>query len=234
MAECKCLITTALKATAKSRHALCRALSTMNRTIDDRIEKAAQEIATIVDRLLDLGFVFYHPKRVIRSPDPRVDEHLERIGLGVGPVPYAIAQFWRRIGAVDLTGWHPAWKGCEYPDGLVVLPCSEAVNELDEFLSDREARLAADFPYLIPISPDAYCKEDVSGGMWYNVKCGVSDDPIVHDEPHNIRFLDYLDLAIRWGGFPGLEAAQEHSWPVQEITVGLRVGTQSSIDERRG
>lgn len=194
----------------------------MKELVDQRIERVAISIADIVTRLLDLNFTFYHPDRVLRNPDPNLKQYLARIERDVGRVPYAIARFWERIGAVDLTGRHEEWRGCEYPDGLVVLPISEAIDELDQFAADKQQRLASGLPYLIPIAADALCKENVSGGMWYNVNCPAnSDDPVVNEEPHNISFLNYLDLAIRWGGFPGLENAKHHTWPIDKLTSDM-------------
>lgn len=79
-----------------------------------------------------------------------------------------------------------------------------------------------DFPYVIPISADDYHKEDVSGGMWYNVDCpATADDPFINDERHNITFLTYLTLALQRGGFLGLDRSPHHTWPVQELAVDV-------------
>jgi hypothetical protein len=94
--------------------------------------------------------------------------------------------------------------------------------ELDEFLADKEERLRCDDPYLIPIAPDDYHKEGVSGGMWYNVSVpAVADDPPLNDEWHGTTFVDYLELAVRWAGFPGLFRCPGHSWPVAELVGDL-------------
>lgn len=198
-------------------------LPDMTFSVDERIKRIADVLPIIINRLTDLGFNFYHPERVFPGPEPDVADSIRRIESEIGAVPYAVSHFWRHIGSVDLTGTHDEWYGCEYPDSLVVLPASEAIGELDDFLADREERLAADFPYLIPIAPDNYHKEDVSGGMWYNVNCPATDDnPIVNDERHRATFLDYLDLAIHWGGFPGLDIAENHNWPIDTLSAGLR------------
>ena len=64
-------------------------------------------------------------------------------------------------------------------------------------------------------SPDDVHKDNVSGGMWYNLTVpAVSDDPPLNDEWHNTTFISYLELAVRWGGFPGLERCSEHDWPL--------------------
>jgi hypothetical protein len=181
----------------------------MTSRIDARINRIADALPVIVNRLGDLGFSFYHPERVLPGPEPNTAESIARIESEIGAVPYAVAGFWRQVGSVDLTGTHDEWYGCEYPDSLVVLAASDAIGELDDFLADREERLAAD--------------EDVRGGMWYSVDCPANDDnPIVNDERHKATFLDYLDLAIYWGGFPGLDNADHHNWPIETLSTGLR------------
>jgi hypothetical protein len=105
-----------------------------------------------------------------------------------------------------------------------VYPPSVAIFELDEFLGDREERTRCEFPYLVPIAPDDVHKDNVSGGMWYNLSVpAIADDPPLNDERHRTTFVSYLELAVRWGGFPGLDRCPEHSWPVREILAGPAV-----------
>ena len=54
--------------------------------------------------------------------------------------------------------------------------------------------------------------------MWYNVSVpAVADDPPLNDEWHRTTFVSHLELAVRWGGFPGLERCPEHSWPLRAL-----------------
>jgi hypothetical protein len=100
-----------------------------------------------------------------------------------------------------------------------------AIGELDEFLADREERLRHNFPYLVPIAPDSYHKADVSGGMWYNISVpAVAVDPPLNDEWHGTSFVNYLELAVKWSGFPGLSCCPGHTWPIAELVVGLAEG----------
>lgn len=194
----------------------------MHSSIDAHIDRIAAALPILVARLRHHGYQFANPDQVLPGPEATVKDSIQRIEGEIGTVPYALATFWRRVGSVNLCGSHPEWFGCEYPDPLVVEPASLAVAELDEFIADREERLKADFPYLIPIAPDDYHKEDVSGGMWYNVDCpATADDPIINDERHNVTFLTYLDLALALGGFLGLDQADRHSWPVTELNANL-------------
>jgi hypothetical protein len=60
-------------------------------------------------------------------------------------------------------------------------------------------------PFLLELSPDNLHKANISGGSPYGVELpfpGV--DPIFAYEPHKLPFTDYLRLAFKCGGFPGL------------------------------
>jgi hypothetical protein len=192
----------------------------MNASIDLRLDRIAAALPVLVDRLKRYGYQFARPTAVLPGPEATVEASIQRIESEIGAVPYAVAQFWRTIGSVDLCGSHPEWYGCDYPDPLVIDPASQAVAELQEFLDDREERMRYDFPYVIPISADDYHKEDVSGGMWYNVDCpATADDPVIRDERHNLPFLDYLELALKIGGFLGLDKCSYHNWPIQQLAI---------------
>ena len=192
--------------------------------LEDRIISAGRRLERIAKRLREMGYRFDHPSAVFPGPEPGTDSAIERIEREVGPLPLAIKIFWRRVGSIDFTGAHPKWKGCEYPDPIVVFP-SYAGDELDEFLEDREERLRCNFPYQVPIAPDAKHKANVSGGMWYNLRVpAAADDPPLNDEPHRTTFVNYLELAARWAGFPGLEKCRDHNWPLAQIRQAFDAG----------
>jgi hypothetical protein len=172
----------------------------------------------LVRRLTERGFQFQRPGQVLPGPEGSAPQAIARIEREVGVVPLALKLFWLEVGSIDLCGYHPAWKGCEYPDPLQVYPPSIAIKELDEFLSDRDERLRCDFPYCVPIAPDFKHKAGVSGGMWYSVTIpAVADDPPLSDEWRRTTFVGYLEAALQWAGFPGLLRCPGHSWPVAEL-----------------
>jgi hypothetical protein len=190
--------------------------------LEQRMEAIGEKIRTLASRLGECGFRFRSPEEVLPGPEPGTMEAIARIEREAGELPLALKLFWERIGSVNFCGSHPDWEGAEYPDPLFVFPPSVAIDELDQFLSDREERLRHSFPYLVPIAPDDYHKEDVSGGMWYNVSVpAVADDPQLHDEWHNTTFVGYLVIAILWAGFPGLARYPGHNWPIEELARGL-------------
>jgi hypothetical protein len=189
-------------------------------SLESRIEHVRAVLLQLTASLRRLGYQFDRADRVMPGPEPQTPEAVARIEREVGPVPAALTLFWKRIGSVDFSGHHPSWSGCEYPDPLIVYPPSVAIAELDEFLSDREEREKSNFPYCIPIAPDALHKADVSGGMWLNIDVPASaDDPSLNESPDDMTFLAYLEFALEWGGFPGLRGSTGHTWPMNQITA---------------
>ena len=187
-----------------------------------RIEAIGEKIHTLASRLGECGFQFRSADAVLPGPEAGTTEAIARIEREAGELPLALKLFWEHIGSVDFCGSHPDWEGAVYPDPLVVFPPSTAIDELDQFLSDREERLRHSFPYLVPIAPDDYDKEDVSGGMWYDVSVpAVADDPPLNDEWHETTFIGYLVVAILWAGFPGVARYPGHTWPIDRLTRGL-------------
>ena len=190
-----------------------------------RIIRVGGQIATIAHRLPALGYQFGDPSAAFPGPESGTDEAIERIEREIGTLPLAIKLFWRLVGSVNFMGRHGErtqveypWDACDSPDPLVVYPPSAAIAELDEFLSDHEGRMRYNYSYLVPIAPDYLHKDNCSGGMWYNLSVpAVADDPPLNDEWHKTTFVSYLELAVRWGGFPGLELCREHSWPLREL-----------------
>jgi hypothetical protein len=197
-------------------------------SLETRILRVGEQTATIARRLPALGYEFGDPSAAFPGPEAGTEEAIERIEREIGTLPLALKLFWRLVGSVNFMGPHGGWTvveypwdGPEYPDPLVVYPPSQAIFELDEFLGDREERMRCTFPYLVPIAPDDKHKDNVSGGMWYNLSVpAVADDPPLNDERHRTTFVNYLELAVRWGGFPGLDRCPEHDWPLEEITGG--------------
>ena len=194
-------------------------------SLEARILGVGEQIGKIARRLPALGYEFGDASAAFPGPESGTDGAIKRIEQEIGALPLAIKLFWRPVGSVDFTGRHGEWTvveypwdGCEYPDPLVVYPPSYAIFELDEFLGDREERMRCEFPYHVPIAPDPKCKDNVSGGMWYNLSVpAVADDPPLNDERHHTTFVSYLELTARWGGFPGLDRCPEHHWPLRDI-----------------
>jgi hypothetical protein len=176
----------------------------------------------LIDCLQALGYRFANPQGVLSGPSPSVELRIARAEKLVGPLPAALATFYRTVGSVDLRGTHQEWKGCEYPDPLVVEPVDSAVDEAEQYAeleNPREEYWASlSGVFRAPIGPDALHKAGVSGGMWYGVEVpNDRPDPLVLEEPHGVSLTGYLDLALKWGGFPGLARADDHTWPLDQL-----------------
>jgi len=197
------------------------------KSVDEQIEWVGTRLARLKKRLEEMGYQFAEPKEVLPGPGEEVEEGLARLKAEVGPVPRALELFYRKIGSVNFMGKHSMWRGCDYPDPIIVYPIAAALEELDQFLADREEYTRCYGGFRAPIAPDYYHKADVSGGMWYGIALpDVREDPPVLEEWHKTTFLKYLELAIGWSGFPGLKwvakerqwPIEQHSWPVEEMT----------------
>ena len=194
--------------------------------IETRIDKIRASLVQLKQRLDALGYEFQESEAVLPGPSDTVDDGLARLDEVTGLVPPGLTLFYQRIGSINFLGHHPEWEEQDgaYTDPLFVYPVSEAINELEQFLDDRERYLDAFGTFRVPIAPDCYHKADVSGGMWYNISLPDStEDPRLLDEWHETTFLNYLEIAIRWGGFPGIERwkYQGHNWPINELAAGL-------------
>jgi hypothetical protein len=192
----------------------------MSALLISKVDALGSSIKALVDQLYREGYVFEYPEEVFPGPAPDVADAISRIELEAGEVPLALKLFWMRVGSVNLCGGHENWVGCPYPDPLVVSPPAHALADLEDYLEEPEG------PFLIPIAPDFFHKANVSGGMYYNVSVSSgNDDPLLNDERHGVSLLEYLAIALGWGGFPGLDAAAGHNWPLgrlQAAAGGLR------------
>ena len=173
-----------------------------------------------VKRFLDeSGYEFDNPDEALPGVSPDNEKVLLRISKEVGDIPKALLEFYRVIGSVNFCGHHKNWSGCKYPNPLVIYPPEAALSELDEYLEDRAEYEVSYGGFRISIAPDYYHKADVSGGMWYGVAVPAeSDNPIVLEEHHNKRFVEYLALNLSFGGFLGLENQTDKStWPLDKL-----------------
>ncbi|MBX2801823.1 MAG: hypothetical protein KTR31_29360 [Myxococcales bacterium] len=149
----------------------------------------------------------------------------------LGALPSTYKAFIRHVGAVSLAGFHPDWPGPERLDPLVLDrvwgPGLESLeSEREEWLEDEE-----DEPWLLPLAPDRFHKANISGGGPYGFALpspGI-EDAFVWWEAGSAAgqradpFVEYLRLAFRWGGFPGLEfdEAAQPKVPVGDLCRGL-------------
>jgi hypothetical protein len=186
--------------------------------MERRVDAIGKRIAALVGRLRDSGYAFDRPDEVFPGPAPGAPEAIQRLESTIGPLPLALKLFWLRVGSVDLTGSHPAWpEPSGYLDQLIVFPPEYALEHLADHLEHPEG---ADSEVII--APDYFHKADVSGGSPYSVSIpAVSGDPPMNGTPTPQTFLEHLEDALRFGGFPGLADCPDHGWPIASLIDGL-------------
>jgi hypothetical protein len=71
------------------------------------------------------------------------------------------------------------------------------------------------------VAPDAICKAHRSGQSYLITLPGVGMDALLENERHGLTFVDYLRLALQWGGFPGFGSAGQRPKEVEFLSNGL-------------
>lgn len=136
------------------------------------------------------------------------------------PVPPSLLAFWRIVGGINFVWDYRASSvvpniGIDLPidemDPLYVA-APKAITYLFEEWEDERSEGIVEEEFRIDLAPDYLHKANISGGMPYAivVPCPGAD-PIFAYERHNLPFVDYLRLAFRWAGFPGLESHSQRA-----------------------
>jgi hypothetical protein len=170
---------------------------------------------------------------VFAPPSPATPAQLAELENLVGPLPLSLRAFYEVVGSVNLVGrFPPGTFGPAQSEGQrqrqrPVRPSPETPfnpafdYELDPLFvysleltlvlfrdwQDRRTRHGQpSLPYRLPIGPDCFFKYSMSGGGQYSVEvpCAAADAPLLL-EWHQTTLVDYLRIALRWGGFPGLQ-----------------------------
>lgn len=186
--------------------------------MEARIDALGNRIAALVERLRAAGYVFDRPDDAFPGPDPAALDIIRRIEAAAGELPLALKLFWMRIGSVDLTGSHPDWpEPPVFLDQLVVFAPEDGAYYLDDYLNGEPG------PFEVVIAPDCFHKADVSGGPPYTVHVpAMADDPPLNGTTSPQTFLEHIERALRFAGFPGLADCPDHGWPLAELTGAAR------------
>jgi hypothetical protein len=136
------------------------------------------------------------------------------------PLPPSLRSFWEVVGGVDFI-WDyddddeaPDFGpglALEQMDPLSIEPATTAPQFFEEW-QDGRSSIDADLndPCMLYLAPDWRHKADISGGEGYGIELPfLGADPVLAGEEHGLPFVDYLRLALRWGGFPRLERHAE-------------------------
>jgi uncharacterized protein DUF6745 len=188
----------------------------------ETMRRVAANVATVVTRLLEMGYRFTTPegrsrpaKSAYVPPATRDARHLQRLEKAVGALPLSLRVFYELVGSVDLIGRHPTLApvdGSIAPDPLVVASVAELESEVGSWDDDD----------LLMLAPDDLHKANTSGGDPYAI--GVPDenaDAVLLHERHHLLFVDYLRLCFRLGGFPGYEGVDDVPAEIETLRAGL-------------
>lgn len=171
---------------------------------------------------------------------PARAEDIERLVAMTGPLPVALAAFWKIVGSVDLLP--PSRRDADYGYGecslesegisLIALdPLSvyglDAEHLLDEYEESWAESQAGDEvePLIYYVAPDFLHKQQISGGPAYRIELPPTNvfdalDPDVLYEAHETTLVGYLRACFAYGGFPLLRVA---GLPIDEIDLNDRV-----------
>ena len=128
------------------------------------------------------------------------------------PIPPTLLAFWNVVGGInfvwDYTSGDPPDLGVALPmdemDPLCVDPPSTITDQFDNW--EDQKRSCPEESLYIYLAPDYLAKANVSGGPPYGIEVPfMGADPVFFSKNHALPFVDYLRLAFKWAGFPGLE-----------------------------
>jgi hypothetical protein len=200
--------------------------------VQETMLRVRENIKEITARLYTLGYAFgTYPDGITKIygyPQPHNPpkanikrEILEFEQLeGVGKLPLSLSMFWEIVGDVDWMGYHPLWP--PYSDPLVVDPIEAARSEYEDWhYAVNEGDVEAG-QFGIPIAPDYFHKDNVSGGAPYTILVpNAAIDAVLEYERHQTTFVNYLRICFAHGGFPGVEW---HSGEIPKMVADLSDG----------
>jgi hypothetical protein len=195
---------------------------------------------TINLNLMNLGYLFgslpedlHYWKNIPIISKPSKQNFINNFESSIGPLPFSIKSFYRKIGGVNFIGYHPDWPEIHILDPVFIEDLNEAF--LDSMKQEKQDWIEnkLEFPeeyteelFSLPLSPDSYHKANISGGPPYSVYLTPNSFDCVLNNFHaaNLYFLEYIKLAFTYGGFPGLHYASpetKNKIPLVEIKKNI-------------
>jgi hypothetical protein len=157
-----------------------------------------------------------------RAPSSESASDVQTIREAVGPIPLSLEAFFNVVGSVDFVGYHPWWP--EMSDPLVVDLPEVMLGELEEWQDWAETDPDDAGPFMAPFAPDAYHKDNVSGGPAYAIQLPdpAMDAPVQNGPVPGQLFVEYLREAIlERGGFAGFPDRSELRPKLRALNQGL-------------
>ena len=186
---------------------------------DEMARRARHNVELLVERLSADGYRFHAndddrtpvPPHVPPTPDAAA--HADWLVHRFGAVPMTLLSWTRIVGDVWLVGTHPEWPASAAADPLVVevegaRDPEEPIREYfdDEWSAWQEQRAedaAAAGPFVLPLAPDRFHKDNTSGGGPYGIVLPDGGVDGVFAWETTIPFVAYLNRVFGDGGFPG-------------------------------
>jgi hypothetical protein len=186
---------------------------------DATMRRVAENADLITERLRTVGWQALSSEyQDLRTPPKPSDEAVFSgiAEISGAPIPPTLLAFWRVVGGINWvwdynSGDRPPDLGFDLPpeehDALCVHAPSVIGYLFDEWIDQKdEAGFDVEHQLRIDLAPDYLHKADISGGSPYCIEVPfLGADPWFSDERHGLPFLDYLRLAFRCAGFPGLD-----------------------------
>ncbi len=186
---------------------------------DAVMTRVAQNADLISERLRACGWrVLLSDMTDLRTAPQDSDAHvfsqIEEITGAL--IPPTLLSFWRNVGGINWV-WDYELDDptpdlgldikivemdplCINPPGVLTYLFEEWIDQKRHIIKGLEE------PFQIELAADVYHKANYSGGGPYGILIPFHGaDPLFDGEEHNLPFIDYLRLAFRWAGFPGLE-----------------------------
>jgi hypothetical protein len=228
-----------VRSTQYSADALAVAYATMRRVV--------QNIRTIVERLREIRYDFdiesVNRDKVIEfgearwslcvgprdqrrpapwmPPDRQRPADWKRLDEIARALPISLRAWYEIAGSVTLLGKHPVLSpgfATLRSDPLVIVPFSQVVRAWDD--SPPKIGIGGQ-PFAAEIAPDAVSKARGSCQSYSITLPAIGMDALLENERHGLSFVDYLRLALQWGGFPGFESAGQRPKEIEFLSQGL-------------
>lgn len=195
--------------------------------VREAMTRASRNVTTIIERLRAQGYRFgdpwseEHACEPLAPPDEHTPAFVAWLEQRLGPLPLSARLWIELVGDVNLLGIHPSWPRELVADPLVVeveykswlwaqrdrtavrAQLESARQGWEDYARDGLGDVGC---FAIEVAPDALHKANISGGAPYGVLVpdGSVDAMFRFRDGIVLPFIEYLNLAFRHGGFPGL------------------------------
>jgi hypothetical protein len=200
--------------------------------VRETMRRVRQNLEQLVTRLSELGYDFtkytdgspldWPSETPLKPPSTDIEEIIGEIEAVTGPLPLSLRLFWEVVGGVDLVGYSPTSVWPEGGDPIQVMGAEAFLQEVSDLEEEFEALSDqnAEEQVWVSLGADALHKANVSGGSYCIIfPLTRSVDFTLEGFPTATSFIDYLRLALHWGGFPGFASYPNDSTPPEILAL---------------